>query len=207
MDQTKKLSLGLGFLFAIIFVLAGYCSYCVFNLGRDADSILNYNYNSMKYSRNMISALDDVRTAISSIVMDSNGVKGISEYNLRLFESGKNAFESNLKAESGNVTEIHEKEFVEQLKHDYGLYLRICLQIKSGTPAPSSYFNDFQTAGVKLKQSVNSIYDINMQAVVRKTDITRRDSESFIISMGIIGFICIILVFFYYSYFGIFPKD
>jgi two-component system, NtrC family, sensor histidine kinase KinB len=207
MNQTKKLSLGLGFLFALIFILAGYCSYCVFNLGKDADNILNYNYNSMKYSRNMISALDDMQRSIGSIVINKDPVKGISDYNMRLFESGKNVFESNLKVESHNVTEIHEKEFVEKLKNDYEMYLRICLQIKSGGTANFTHFNDFLTANEKLKQSINSIYDINMQAVVRKTEITRHDSENFIISMGVIGFFCIILVFFYYSYFDIFPKD
>jgi hypothetical protein len=43
----------------------------------------------------------------------------MSDYYLRFSESGKNVFETNLKAESNNITEINEKEYVEKLNHDF----------------------------------------------------------------------------------------
>ena len=59
-------------------------------------------------------------------------------------------------------------------------------------------------ASEKLKQSVNNIYDINMQAVVRKTDLTKHDSVRFKNSMVVIGLICIILALGYCWYFPVY---
>jgi len=47
MTLKTKLSLGLGFLFLIIFILVGFCSYYVGKLGQESDNILKDNYNSI----------------------------------------------------------------------------------------------------------------------------------------------------------------
>ena len=65
-------------------------------------------------------------------------------------------------------------------------------------------FNDFMAAGEKLKQSVNNIYDVNMQTVVRRTDLTKHDSVRFKHSMVVIGLICIILALGYCWYFPVY---
>ena len=70
MTLKKKLSLGLGFLFLIIFVLAFVCSYYIGELSRDAENILKDNYKSLVFTKNMIAALEETRTAISSIVFN-----------------------------------------------------------------------------------------------------------------------------------------
>ena len=51
MVLKKKLSLGLGFLFFIIFVLAIFCSYYIGKLSQEAGNILKDNYNSLVYSK------------------------------------------------------------------------------------------------------------------------------------------------------------
>ena len=55
----------------------------------------------------------------------------MSDYYLKLFESGKNVFDTNLKAENNNITEIHEKEYVERLNHEYEIFLKLCLQMQA----------------------------------------------------------------------------
>lgn len=202
MVLKTKLSLGLGFLFLIIFTLAGFCSYYVGRLGQEADNILKDNYNSIVYSKNMLSGLDDMRTSISSIMYDRGRAGGLSDYHLKLFESGKTLFETNLKAENNNITEIHEKEYVEKLNRDYEIFLKLCLQIKSGVDGRT--FNDFLAARERVKQSIDSIYDLNMQAVVRKTELTKHDSTRFINSMAIIGTLCLLLAFGYFWYFPLY---
>jgi hypothetical protein len=199
-----KLSLGLGFLFLIIFILAGFCSYYVQILAKESDNILKNNYNSIVYSRNMLSGLDDMKTSISSIINKTSHAGRMSDYHLNLFESGKNLFEINLKAENNNITEIHEKEYVVALNNDYETFLKLCLQMKSGSGGNSVYFSDFLPACEKLRQSINGIYDVNMQAVVRKNELTKRDSTRFINSMAIIGSICILLAFGYFWYFPVY---
>ena len=202
-----KLSLGLGFLFIIIFTLAGFCSYYVGKSAQEADNILKDNYNSLVYSRNMISALDDMINSVSSTIFNPVGAGTGSDYYLQLFESGRNAFETNLKAENNNITEIHEKEYVERLNHDYETYLKLCLQMKNSTSGRSLYFNDFLPASEKLKQSINAIYDINMQAVVRKSQLAKKDSANFKATMAAIATLCFILALGYFWYFPFYISN
>jgi hypothetical protein len=204
MILKTKLSLGLGFLFLIIFTLTGFCSYYVGRLGQDSNNILKDNYNSIVYSKNMLSALDDMKTSISSVMYNTSHAGSMSDYYLKLFESGRKVFETNLKAENKNITEIHEKEYVERLNNDYDLYLKLCLQMKSGSGRGSVYFNDFLPACEKLKQSINGIYDVNMQAVVRKNQLAKNDSASFMTSMAIIGSLCILMALGYFWYFPVY---
>ncbi|HVO67874.1 MAG TPA: hypothetical protein VMT12_15460 [Syntrophales bacterium] len=204
MTLKTKLALGLGFLFLIIFTLAAFCSYYVGKLGRESDNILKDNYYSLVYSRNMLSGLDDMKTSITSTMYDTGRVGTMTGYYVRLFESGRNVFETNLKAENNNITEIHEKEYVETLNQGYDSYLKLCLQMKSRSGGSSVYFNEFLPAYERLKQSINAIYDINMQAVVRKSELVKRDSSRFINSMAIIGSICLVLALGYFWYFPVY---
>jgi NtrC-family two-component system sensor histidine kinase KinB len=204
MILKTKLSWGLGFLFLIIFTLALFCSYYVGRLGQEADNILKDNYNSIVYARNMLSGLDDMRSSISSVMHDARHAGKMSDYYLKLFESGKNLFETNLKAENSNITELHEKEYVERLNSNYEIFLKLCLQMKDGSGGSSVYLSDFLPAWEKLKHSIASIYDVNMQAVVRKTELTKRDATRFTTSMAIIGSLCLLLAVGYFWYFPLY---
>jgi hypothetical protein len=207
MTLKTKLSLGLGFLFLIILSLAAFCSYYVQTLGQESENVLKDNYYSIVYSKNMLSALDDMRTSISSTLYNTSPTGKMSDYYLKLFESGRKTFETNLKAENNNITEIQEKEYVEILNHDYEMYMKLCLQIKSGSRRTSLYLNEFLPACEKLKQSINGIYDVNMQAVVRKNEQVKHDSAGFITSMSIIGSLCILLALGYFWYFPVYISS
>ena len=204
MTLKTKLSLGLGFLFLIIFALTGFCSYYVEKLGQDSDNILKDNYNSIVYSKNMFAALQDMKTSISSVRYNTSPAGTMSDYYLKLFESGKNVFETNLKQESENITEIHEREYVESLKHDYEMYLQLCIKIKNGSGGGSVFLNDFLPACDRLKQSIDAIYDLNMQAVVRKSELAKRDLASFVSSMAVVGSLCLLLALGYFWYFPVY---
>ena len=204
MTLKTKLILGLGFLFLIIFALAVFCSYYVGRSGQDSDNILKDNYYSIVYSKNMLSGLDNMKTSITSTMYNTGLATAMSDYYLRLFDSGRDIFETNLKAENSNITEIHEKEYVERLNRDYDSYLKLSLQMKGGSVKNSAFFNDFLPACERLKESINAIYDINMQAVVRKSQLAKHDSSGFINSMAIIGSICLLLAFAYLWYFPVY---
>jgi len=203
MTLKTKLSLGLGFLFLIIFILIGFCSYYVGILGQESDNILKDNYNSIVYANNMLSGYDEMKTSISSVMHNTNHAGRMSDYYLKLFESGENLFESNLKEQNNNITEVNEKQYTEKLNHDYVVFLKLCLVMENGGGG-SSVFNDFLAASEKLRQSINSINDVNMQAVVRKSNLTKHDSFRFKNSMVIIGAMCFILALGYFWYFPVY---
>ncbi len=200
MVLKTKLSMGLGFLFLIIFALAFFCAYYVDKLSGEADNILKNNYDSIVYSRNMTSALDDMRTSISSTIFNPDSKK-LTDYHTQLFEAGRIEFEKNLKAEKNNITEIHEKEYADTLSGDYNIYLNLCEQIKKGAGSTSMYFNEILPCYERLKHSIHNINDLNMQAVVRKSQITKDQSAHIITYMAVTASLCIMLAFGYFWYF------
>ena len=207
MVLKTKLSIGLGFLFAIIFALAFFCSYYVGKLSEEADSILKNNYDSIVYSKNMLSALDDTRTSISSTIFNPGDSKKLSDYYSQLFEAGRIDFEKNLKAENNNITEIHEKDYVDTLNRDYAVYMNLCAKIKNGLGTTSMYFNEVLPCYEKLKQSILSINDLNMEAVVRKSLITKQQSANVKTYMSVTATLCIILAFGYFWYFPFYISN
>jgi hypothetical protein len=204
MTLKTKLVLGLAFLFLIIFSLVAVCSYYVGRLGDESNAILKDNYASILYARNMLAGLDDTKTSVMSTLYEEGRAGAMTDYYGRLFDSGRNVLETNLKAENGNITEIHEKEAVDALNRDYGSYVKLCLQTRNGQGRGTADFENLQSAGERLKHSINSIYDINTQAVVRKSQMVKKDSSRFITSMAIIGSICVVLALGYFWYFPLY---
>lgn len=198
--------MGLGVLFLIIFTLALFCSYYVDKLSAEAEGILRNNYDSIVYTRNMMTALDDMETSIGSSILNSDSKK-LTDYYSQLLEAGKIEFDKNLKAEKNNITEIHEKEYVEVLSSDYNIYLNLCEQIKKETVNSSMYFNNVLPCYERLKHSIFNINDLNMQAVVRKSQATKDQSAHIITYMGVTVTLCIILAFGYFWYFPFYISN
>jgi two-component system, NtrC family, sensor histidine kinase KinB len=207
MVVKKKLSLGLGFLFFIIFVLTIFCSYYIGKLSQEAGNILKDNYNSLVYSKNMTSSLENLRTAISSIIFNRTENQKTTDYFWQLFEKDRSEFEKNLAAEIRNITEIHENEYADAINKDFAIFLRLCQQIKAGAGNGAMYFNEFQPACEQLKRSIDNIHDINMQAVVRKSRQTGHDGQRTIDYMAGIGVFCLILAFAYFWYFPFYISN
>jgi two-component system, NtrC family, sensor histidine kinase KinB len=207
MKIKRKLSFGLGFLFFIIFGIVIFSSYYIQKLSRESDNILKNNYDSIVYSKKMLVALDDMMSSINIEMYNPNKNRRELHYRNRLFESGKVEFEKNLKSEINNITEIHEKEYVETLKSFYETYITMCRQIKSGQGGKTVYISDLLPSYEKLRYTLSSINDLNMQAIVRKNKITKKDSRSIIMSMALVGSVCIVLAFAYFWYFPFYISN
>lgn len=100
MRIKTKLNLGVGLLFLMIIILSLVSAYSVFLIKQDTENILKSNYNTLEYSRNMIFALD--------------GMKSDSEKTIQNFEE-------NLEKQTRNITEPGEKQATEKLKESFAL--------------------------------------------------------------------------------------
>jgi two-component system, NtrC family, sensor histidine kinase KinB len=207
MVLKTKLSLGIGFLFVIIFALAGFCSYYIQKLSRESDNILKDNYHSLVYAKNMLQALDDMNTAVGNSIFNPASTNKASDYYIKTFESARNAFDGNLKEENGNITEIQEKDYVDQLNTTYALYLNLSLQMKNGAGSTAVYFSELLPAYEKLRRTISAINDVNMQAIVRKNELAQRDAGRIIDTMGIIVTISVLLAMGYFWYFPFYVSN
>jgi PAS domain S-box-containing protein len=98
MKIKTKLTLGVGLLFLLIILLSIVGAKYLNELKADTDNILVANYNSLEYSRNMLTAIEEGT------------------------ENGMIKFEMNLKKQEKNITEIGEQETTAELRNKFEYY-------------------------------------------------------------------------------------
>jgi hypothetical protein len=204
MSLRTKLTLGLGFLFLIIFGLAAYNSFTIQQLSLEADRVLKDNYDTLVYCKNMLIALDDMRTAVGAQMLGAD--KSIDYYS-NLFQDSRSTFERNLTAEKNNITEVHEKDFVADLENSYNHCLSLSQQLDKDSRSPSVFFNEFVPTYLSVRQRILEINDLNMQAIERKNITTHKDAHAMTLSIAAVGALCVLLAFFYFWYFPFYVSN
>lgn len=102
MKLKTKLTLGVGLLFLLIVLLSVMGSVYINKLKSDTEKILNANYNSIEFSKNMLLALDRIGTDSAVAVQ---------------------AFKKNNQLQEKNLTEFGEKEATQSLNIHFNSYL------------------------------------------------------------------------------------
>ncbi|MCV9933334.1 cell wall metabolism sensor histidine kinase WalK [Flavobacterium sp. LS1R47] len=98
MKIKTKLNLGVGLLFLMIIILALVSAFYIFLIKEDTENILKANYNTLEYSRNMLTSLDEI---------SGNEDKAIV------------VFKDNLKKQIINVTEAGEDKVTTNLQMSF----------------------------------------------------------------------------------------
>ncbi|MBC7486137.1 MAG: HAMP domain-containing protein [Cytophagaceae bacterium] len=96
MNIKSKLTLGVGFLFSMIAILAAVSAWYIHALKSDTTNILTANYNTLEYSRSMLMALEEIPSP-DAVLM----------------------FEESLNKQQYNITEIGEKEITEKITQHF----------------------------------------------------------------------------------------
>ncbi|MEW5675483.1 ATP-binding protein [Flavobacterium enshiense] len=157
MRIKTKLTLGVGLLFFLIVLLVGLGVRQVHKISNDTENILVANYNSLDYSRNMLKELEKIESE----------------------DKPFQRFDSFLKLQSQNITEIGEDEFTQNLTEDVAQYK------KQASTA----------LAVKIRNDINDIMKLNMDAIQRKSDIASKTAQSAILWISLTGAACFIIAF------------
>jgi two-component system, NtrC family, sensor histidine kinase KinB len=200
MKMKIKLMLGLGFLFAMIFGITIFCTYYIQKLADDSNNILKDNYKSLEYSKKLLTILDDIDNNLTKSIF----LKENKQFNATTMAKNINNQEQNFNkiviAEEKNITEEKEKEFVDTLKQTFSNYSSM-INTKILISYNSDMYNDYISSYKSLKKSIDKIYQVNANAIIRKNQIAKDHSNSFIRNMAIFGAIFIILGFAYFWYY------
>lgn len=203
MKLKTKLTLGLGFLFLIIFTLILFCMDYIGKISNDSKNILKNNYNSVLYAQNMSSALDRMNISLNEFILYKNDISFQFESLKQDFDSAKTLFDKNLLLEKGNITEENEKGYLDDLYKSYNNFLAISAIIKS---EDFLIPNDLNSTYISCRKLIENIADVNMKAIYQKNQFADNDAEKKKIYMAVLGSICLLLAFFYFWYFPLFVS-
>ena len=98
MKIKTKLNLSVGLLFLLIIILSLVSAFYIFSIKKDTQNILKANYNTLEYSRNMLTSLDKINTNEDKIIA---------------------VFEINLKKQIDNITEVGEDTATNNLQNNF----------------------------------------------------------------------------------------
>lgn len=100
MKIKTKLNLGVGLLFILIIILSLVSAFYIFSIKKDTQNILKANYETLEYSRNMLSSLDEMAKDESKAIL---------------------LFKTNLKKQLANITETGEDKVTYTLQKSFQL--------------------------------------------------------------------------------------
>lgn len=162
MKIKTKLSLGLSFLFAVILLLAGLGAYYAHRLAAEAKEVLKDNYETLEYARNMLQATD--------VLLLTNN---------RAHPRALKTFQTNLQRQLNNITEVGEQATTITLQENFDL-----LKTALAQNQPHSATNQF---GATIRQNLFQLTDINLRAIVRKSNAAQKAADRVIMYLVIIG--------------------
>ncbi|HLP64629.1 HAMP domain-containing sensor histidine kinase [Flavobacterium sp.] len=159
MKIKTKLNLGVGLLFILIIILSLVSAYYIFSIKKDTQNILKANYVTLEYSRNMLISLDKME-------VDEN--KSIA------------LFETNLKKQLANITEVGEDKVTYNLQRNF----KLLVKDKTSDSIKSQIRND-----------IFEIMKLNMNAIKVKSDIAKSTAEEANLWIAIVGTLCFLIAF------------
>ncbi|MGN6181813.1 MAG: HAMP domain-containing protein, partial [Mucilaginibacter sp.] len=165
MTIKNKLRLGIGFLFLMALISAGMADYYLTRLSSDSKAILEDNYRSLQYVKNIGQLLD-------------------KEGNAVLTATELNTIEKNVKLEQNNITETGELHLANLLAADFEK-----LKLVNNNPQQMAPLR------LHMKQVMYDIMQVNMGGIERRNAIANTTAKDGIIIDSLIGSLCFLIAF------------
>ncbi|MFZ0453967.1 MAG: ATP-binding protein [Ignavibacteriaceae bacterium] len=188
-----KISFGLISLFAVILLLSILGILFINQLAQKSRGTIVENYSSVDYMMNMFHEFDDIYDYNLQIL---NGMSTKNHSSKKDYETRKNAFENNLQLETKNITEKNEANLVNTLNSSYRNYLNRFDQLRNAKVSPDD-LSIFKQDYLSVRNSILSIYSLNMNAIKDKTNNMQSTAYNIIIYMFIVAGISIVATLFF----------
>ncbi len=178
LSLKAKMQMMLLLLFGIIAILAGWSAMHIIKLSDSAMHQLQDNYRTLKYTREMSLALNDIIYELATpYPLQSDKRK-------RLRQAG-DQFERFLQLQSNNITEEYEDSLTTALNNDFELFKKDLKHIGDSTDITSLLIEKTRSIQGLLK----AMYSINEKSILKKYDQTIDNAQRLTFGMMGTGFI------------------
>jgi nitrogen fixation/metabolism regulation signal transduction histidine kinase len=187
-----KILFGILFLFIEFLVIGFLGIYYISSINSNTGLMIKDNYRSVQYSENMIQAIDDIQTAVSSKYL--NKMYSFDKNSLTL---SFDKFEENLKSEENNITELGEKELAQTIHQMYFKYKSFVLITKTDSVNDKIGFFSANISPIfsGLKTKIFAVSTLNMQAIVQKNENLNETVNSAYKNLTIALTLCFLITF------------
>lgn len=164
MKIKSKLRLGFGFLFVMVLLFGGFSGFYLKQISEHSKVILKDNYESLRFTREMRTVLDNQELPLSKDAISS--------------------FNEQLKKQEANITEAGEAEITRNIRKDF--------EALNADNLSNEQLVRYQRS---LRHHLRNVEQLNMEAIVRKSDQAQASVKKANIYMSLIGSFIIIVLF------------
>ncbi len=194
MRIKTKLSAGLLFLFLLFLIVGGVGAYYIALLTRESNQMIEDNYESVAYTKAMLSALDSMERYHTEVFFGPDSNHRAGSTGRHAYQRAVAAFEKNLWAEQRNITEAGEGEMVASLRRHFNRLREVARPLVRG-PGPAYYFKELLPASDAVRQGVLAISEVNLGAINRKNAHAQQTAKEVLASISLVGVVAFIAYF------------
>ncbi len=174
----------------IVAVLSGFSIYFINRLNNASEKILKDNYASIEAANHLIDNLDriDNSRALLLSTVEKDRISSKEE-----FEGAVDRFNKNLRIAEGNITEPGEGDLVKSLRNEYEKYIYM-LQVQDSSKFAQVYYSELLPQYRIVKSKCYALLKINEDAMLSKSEQSKKISENTEIWMLVIAGLSILIV-------------
>jgi two-component system, NtrC family, sensor histidine kinase KinB len=202
MFQNLESRIGLVLVFFLLMIaLISFLGYrSIQQFSRASQAIMEDNFQSIRYAEAMQRHFSQIHEFHVGNVFAE---KKPNEANFKPNPSYQNAllqFEAQLLLAQKNITEEKEQDLIINLQKTYRRYLVVFRETYNTSTQNQDMEENIRLAEVefqplqrKIREQINQLHDINMQAIAQKTSYTQENGNSISFYLGLIGTITLIV--------------
>ena len=144
------------------------------HLGHRSQTILAQNYRSVLAAQRMKESLERIDSG-ALFAATGQRARGLAQQ-----AENRHLFESELRAQEGNITEPGEGEATAALRRGWEEYQRqldLCLARPAAPAVEACYFAELEPRFRALKEGTDEVLSLNQDAMVLKSERARREAE------------------------------
>jgi NtrC-family two-component system sensor histidine kinase KinB len=174
----------------IVILLSGFSIYFIERLNNASEKILKDNYLSIEAANHLIDNLDRIDNSQALKLSNEQKDRDLSE---KEFDNAVKNFNKYLIVAEGNITEPGEGDILKSLRAEYEKYIGM-MGKKDSAGAPTNYYSELLPQYRVVKSKCYELLHINENAMLVKSDDSKKISKSTEIYMLVITACSLIFV-------------
>lgn len=179
-------------MFAVILLLSLLGIFFINQLSQRSKGAIVENYTTVDYTTNMLRYLDDLYSwQIKSLAAGGGQRDSLIAFSL---QTARANFEKNLQLETNNITETGEAGLVNELHTQYRDYLTAFEKFSvMDLEIESEVQENLREEYLQVRNTVIDIYQLNMDAILKKTEIAEQTADRVTLYMTIVAALSILI--------------
>ncbi len=196
-----RITTGLLFLLGIIILISGVAVFYLTRLSNSSDKVLNQNYQTIFFIRNLNDAFQVVSSSqlryLANQDFDYQSYKKSDILTRVYIDSLYSIIQSN-----------KEKIYLDSLSQGYSKFVKGFNKARRDTslhlPNMKYYYSKLRPNFLPVRESLEKLREINQNEIIQKNDFIQKNTEEALLYMAIIGGFCVLITVGFIFYFPIY---